>query len=649
MAHATTTPAARAAAVATALAPRFRFWQLALGLLLVVVAVDGPSLWDGLFFDDHWHRTTLREYGWGFSDLVEAATFDLPGRLTHLWWQEQPLQWRYARPVAMLFMKVEYVLSGGSPVAIHAFGLLWHWATALLVYRLAAWALRRSGWAFLAAAVFAINPHSAFAVSWIAARNALIGGLFFVAAVLAYVRASFHDQTPRPERWSSWLVAALALWGLALFSRETGIVFPVVVVVLDLAFGGWRHALRRWPVYVVLGLLTVLYLYWRLFVFPVHSVPDIYFTAPSGLAYVPWAASKLLHLLFAQVFYTPMFLGLATYGGSAAAHAWAYGFMVVLAGLIAVWYVVASRGVPGRWLWPTWTVVAFVPVIPVFVMAHFSYLPAIAYAVMVTILLMRLRGRWRPVVTVLVLAAMLWSHFVYRNVWRGIVRSEQLIYADITASTTLPQPLPAREGGKEPRPTTEGRETSTKLFFVNLPVAGIYAPVALREAWALDRLEGYVLTFAPQPLMMREPSRVEQLNDRELLVSADDAGYFGGLAGRMLLDGMRPGHPLHAGDVVPGDVFDTTVVAAGDDGITKLRFSFHKPLASAEYCFFVSTPARPAARVEFAGPGTIVTPPPPSAAWREEYAGWLAARDQYFWIVDFTQRFVQSDVLLTKK
>ena len=630
MPDAATTPIAPVVAGSTTRGPRLRFWQLAVGLLLVVVAVDGPSLWDGLFFDDHWHRATLREYGWGFSDLVEAATFDLPGRLTHLWWQEQPLQWRYARPVAMLCMKIEYVLTGGSPIAIHACALLWHWLTTLLVCRMAIWALRHRGWAFLAAAVFAINPHSVFAVSWIAARNALVGGFFFVAAVLAYVRASFHDRAPRPQRWSSWLVAALALWALALFSRETGIVFPVVVVGLDLAFGGWRHTLRRWPVYVVIGLLSCAYLYWRLFVFPVHSVPDIYFTAPAGLAYVPWAASKLLHLIFAQIFYTPMFLGLATYGGGGATHAWAYVFMVVLVGLIAAWFVVASRGVAGRWLWPAWTVVAFVPVIPVFVMAHFSYLPAIAYAVMVTILLMGLRGRWRTVVAGLVVGAMLWSHFVYRNVWRGIVRSEQLIYADIRSTTPAPP-------------------VATKLFFINLPVAGIYAPVALREAWGLDRLDGYVLTFAPQPLMMREPSRIEQLNDRELLVSADEPGYFGGLAGRMLLDGMRPGHPLHAGTFVPGDEFDTTVVAAGDEGITKLRFSFHKPLASADYCFFVSTPERPAARVEFTGPGTVVTAAPPAEACREKYAGWLAARDQYFWIVDFTQRFVQSDVLLTKK
>jgi hypothetical protein len=613
--------------------PRARWGLVAVGLLGVVALAHGPSLWDGLFFDDHWHRTTLREYGWGFGDLTESATFDLPGRLTHLWWQEQPLQWRYARPAAMLFMKLEYVLSGGNPVAVHAFALLWHWATVLLVYRLALWGLRSSGWAFVAAGVFAINPHSVFAVSWIAARNALVSGFFFVAAVLAYVRASFQDRAPRGGRWNGWLPAALVLWGLALFSRETAIIFPAILVVLDLAFGGWRHAWRRWPVYLLVGMLSAVYLYWRLFVFPQHGVPDIYFTAPSGLAYLPWAASKLLHLLFSQIFYTPMFLGLATYGSSAT-HIGAYVVMTVLVGLIGLWYTAASRGVTGRWVWPAWTVLAFVPVIPVFVMAHFSYLPAIAYAVVVAILLKGLRGRWRPVITVLVLAAMAWSHFLYRTIWRGIVRSEQLIYADILAENpTLPAAAKATAGAK--------------LFFIDLPVAGIYAPVALRAAWGVHDLEGYVLTFAPHPLMMRSAATLQQLNDRELLVSTEPPGYFAGLAGRMLEGGMRPGHPLAAGTFVPGADFDTRVVAGDDAGVTALRFTFHAPLSSAAYLFFVSTPERPAARVRFDLAAAPLMPAPPSEAWQKEYAGWLAARDWYFRIVDIAARVFRSDVLLT--
>ena len=56
----------------------------ALGLLAVVLAGHGVSLWDGLFFDDHWHRAVSRRHGWGFSDLIDSATVDLSGRLRYV-------------------------------------------------------------------------------------------------------------------------------------------------------------------------------------------------------------------------------------------------------------------------------------------------------------------------------------------------------------------------------------------------------------------------------------------------------------------------------------------------------------------------------------------------------------------------------------
>ena len=599
----------------------------AIGLLTITVVTHGPSLWDGLFFDDHWHRVTLSEYGWSFSDLIESATFDLPGRLTNLWWQEQPLQWRYARPVAMLAMKLELMLSGGSPVGVHAFALLWHWGTALLVFHLAAWALRRPGWAFVAAAVFLFNPHFAFGVSWIAARNALVGGFFFVAAVLAYTRASFDGHTPRRSAWNVWLFAAIALWALAQFSRETGIIFPLVILALDLGFGGWRHAQRRLPVYVLLGALTFVYLYWRLVVFPMSDVPDIYFTAPSGLAYVPWAASKLLHMLFSQVFFTPMFLGLATYGGVASSHVWTYVIMALIVGLFAWWYVWAAWHRPGRWVWPIWMVAAFVPVIPVFVMPHFAYLPMMAYAIMIAVMLSRLRGRRRVVISAVLIVGIIWPHFLYRAVWRGIVRSEQLLYADILDTTPPPPP-------------------GSKLFFIDVPVAGIYAPVALREQWGVEEIEGHVLTFAPHPLMMRTQTTLEVLNDHELMLTTGPPGYFAGMAGRMLLQGMRPGLPLDEGAVIPGDEFDTTIVQRDDAGVTRLRFTFHQPLDSDSYYFFLSTLQRPAARLKFAAEGSPELVPQ-SATWEQQYGPWLDERAMYFRIIEFVSRFVQSDVVLT--
>lgn len=594
------------------------------GLIAVVFITHAGSLGDGLFFDDYWHRAQLHNLGWGFDDLVESATFDLPGELANLWWQDQPLQWRYARPVAMLFMKIELLLSGGSPVGVHVCALIWHALSTVLVYLLAKWALKHRGWAFLAGALFAFWPHSVFGVSWIAARNALVSGCFFFAAMYAYVLASPRREERGEKLAAGPLVIALVCWGLALFSRETAIIFPLLVVALDFVVGGWRLLFRRWSIYALIAILAGGYLYWRLLVFPTTSPPDIYYTSPSGAAYLPWAASKMLHMLFAMLFQTPMFLGLVTYQTGSAAHLAANAIMLVLVAAVALWYVCASRELRTRWLWPTWLIAAFIPVIPVFVMPHFAYLPAAALAIMIAVMLRSLRKWRRPVVTTFVIASTLWSLGVYRYVWRGIVRSEQLIYADIEANTPSPRP-----GGK--------------LFFINLPVAGIYASVAMREAWDIEKLDGYVLTFAPHPLMMDRPCTIERTGERELVISTDSPGWFSGLSGKMLLDGMRPGRPLAAGDVVPGDVFDTTVLAADECGVTRLKFTFREPLDSGAYAFYVSTPEQPASRVEFAG-STVTFAEAPSSPRREKM---LRERDQYFNVIDFISRVVRTDIFLT--
>ena len=555
----------------------------ALGLFAVVFIAHAGSLSDGLFFDDYWHRATMRSFGWGFNDLVESATFKLPGELAHLWWQEQPLQWRYARPVAMLFMKLELLITGGSPFGIHLCALIWHGLATTLVYLLARIAIRSRSWAFVAAVTFAIQPHSVFGVSWIAARNALVSGFFFLAAMYTYAAAPLL-KNERPAALSiTRFLGVLVLWTMALFSRETAIIFPLLVPLIDLCRGGWSLARRRLPLYVLIGLLTGGYLYWRLIVFPTVAPPDIYYTSPSGPGYLLWAACKLLHMLFALIFQTPMFLGLATYDLSGSIQAALYSVIVVLLAAMAAWYFWAARGLQTRWFWPAWMVAAFVPVVPVFVMPHFAYLPAAAFSVMMGVMLQRVRKPWRAIVTTLVIVATLWSFGIYRYIWRGVLRGEQLIYADMQSSTPRPEP-----GGK--------------LFLINLPVAGIYNAVALREAWDLDELESYVLTFAPHPLEMQYPSIVERTGECELTLSIEPPGYFSGLSGKMLLDGMRPNSPLTTGMVVEGDLFETTILEVDERGVTKLQFSFNRPLDSEDFYFYVSSPERPAYRLRLDRP-----------------------------------------------
>jgi hypothetical protein len=605
-----------------------RCLALLAGLILLG---HGGSLFDGLFFDDHWHRVALRSAAWTWNDLIESATFDLPGHLANLWWQDRPLQWRYARPVAMAVMKAEQTLAGGDPRIVHGFALLWHWLATALVYCIGAWALQRRSLALIAAAVFALHPHAVFALGWTAARNALVGGVLFLAALQFYARGSFvgrgADAPSRPLLALAWIC-----WLLALFCRETAVVVPLLLPILDLSAGGWTLVRRRWLFHSFFALTAAAYLYWRLAIFPTSVPPEIYFTAPAGPAYALWAAAKLLHMLFSNAVFTPMFLGLATFGGSSP-DAWIeYAVMLAILTALTAGYCLATRGGRFRNFWLIWIVAAFLPVVPVFVMPHFAYLAAPAFGLAVAGVVARLPRNWGVALAAFVLAASTWSTVLYRYIWRGIVRSEQLVYADILR-TTRASDLPWA-GSDKP-----------KLFFVNLPVCGIYGSVALRDTWNREDVTGHVLTFSDSPLMMTEPSGLYVLNDHEFELSMKWGSYFSGLAGRMLLEGMRS-TPLAVGKSIVGPQFTATILDADATGVRRLRFTFPKPLDSPEYFFYMSTPERPAARLQFAGDRFDLAPAP---APRREFNDWLAERELYFRILNVTRRFVRSDLFLTGK
>lgn len=564
-------------------------------LTLVSVGAHIGSLNDGLFFDDYWHRAQFRTLGWGWNDLIESATFDVPGRLVHHWWQEQRLLWRYARPIAMFFMKAEFLLAEGDPRIVHGFALMWHFAACLSVYALAWHVMRQRRWALIAACLFAIHPQSVFAVSWTAARNALISGCLLLTACATYVKAGRSRR-----RTGAWTALTLVLWALSLFARESAIVFPAIAMLLDAGDGGLRRVRDRWRTYALLGCTAILYLFWRLVIFPTTDPPRIYFSLPPVSQLPIWVASKMFHMLFASIWHTPMFLGVATYSGTAGdlgVHALLFvGVMVPFAA-----YIYVARKERTRWIWPAWVVLGFLPVVPVFVMPHFAYVPAAGLGIMVALGVRSLARRWRPIALGVIALYGLWSFGLYRYIWRGVVRCEQLVYSDIRSNTAAPT---------EP----------VKLFFLNLPAAGIYAAVAMRESWDLDDVEGYVLTYAPHPLVMDQDSLVEPLNDHEFVVRTAAPGYFAGLGGQMLRDGMRPGSPLTAGMTVPGDLFDATVLEGGEAGITALKFSFHRPLNSPDYYFFVGSPDRPAARLRFED-GHAGLAPEHAALFRDARAG----------------------------
>ena len=109
---------------------------------------------------------------------------------------------------------LEHKLWGFDPTGYHVVNVLLHLANTLLVWHI----LRRSAMssAWMVAAVFAVHPLHVESVAWVIERKDVLSGLFYLAAVLAWMR--FVEQ-PRRGRYA-W---SLVLYAVALLSKSIAI------------------------------------------------------------------------------------------------------------------------------------------------------------------------------------------------------------------------------------------------------------------------------------------------------------------------------------------------------------------------------------------------------------------------------------------
>jgi hypothetical protein len=181
------------------------------------------------------------------------------------------------RPVAYLTFALNYALGGADPLGYHLVNLAIHLTSALLVYALTrsllatpAFLGRRAvegegrhdlvgEWApFFTALLFACHPLQTQAVTYVTQRFASLAAMFYLGAVLCYVRWRLRDERPRMR------VAALALALLAAATKELSATLPAVLIVLELAFfaSSLRAAARRvWPFLLPVAAIPLLMLY----------------------------------------------------------------------------------------------------------------------------------------------------------------------------------------------------------------------------------------------------------------------------------------------------------------------------------------------------------------------------------------------------
>ncbi len=126
-------------------------------------------------------------------------------------------------PLSETAFWVQHKLWGDAMLGYHLVNIAWHALAALMV----ALVLRRLAipGAYLAAAIFALHPVHVESVAWITEQKNTLSAVFYLGAVLAYLR---FDQ----NRGRAWYLAALGLFVLALASKIVTVTLPAALLVI---------------------------------------------------------------------------------------------------------------------------------------------------------------------------------------------------------------------------------------------------------------------------------------------------------------------------------------------------------------------------------------------------------------------------------
>jgi Tfp pilus assembly protein PilF len=298
----------------------------------------------------------------------------------------------FYRPITLLWLRLNYVVFGLNPAGWHFAMLACHVLMTYLVFIVAAKLSSNRTVAALAAILFGLHPIHVENVAWLSSVNDLLMSVFLLASFFSYLK--FRDG----RKAMAWFATSVLCFLLALLSKETTAVFPVLIVGFAVLFPlgrvagdsrrGWavfKNGLVSIPYFAVLaGYLGARSLMLHGLVQPIAPLSwrTMILTAPSIL----WFDVKHLLLpIYSSEFYSM-------------AYVTSLGFenfvlpIILLAGiLIAVAYWISTLAQPRLGIFAAaWAIVTILPTLYLraiapgnFVHDRFLYLPSVGMVILV--------------------------------------------------------------------------------------------------------------------------------------------------------------------------------------------------------------------------------------------------------------------------
>jgi tetratricopeptide (TPR) repeat protein len=220
-------------------------WVAPLLLILLALAAFSTSFPGAYIYDD-------------LSIVADNPLIETPslGRLLAADWWGHGVNSRLHRPIPLLSFAAVRLLFGLSAPPQHAVNVVLHVLLVVLLWRL--WLAlgidRITSW--LAAAAFAVHPIHTEVVDMVVGRAEILAALGVCGGLWAFLAG--------PGPWGRrWLI--FPAYALALFSKESAVAFPLILLLADAWRSGFREAIvTRWPLHLGTSMVSAAWLGSRL-------------------------------------------------------------------------------------------------------------------------------------------------------------------------------------------------------------------------------------------------------------------------------------------------------------------------------------------------------------------------------------------------
>lgn len=236
-------------------------------VLIAAAAVYSNTLFNGIVWDDHsiFESPAIRSLG--LSNIARFFTdkdvYYAPGEMY--------------RPLHLISFAIDYAFYGTAAWGYHLTNLILHALSSLLafVFFLHLFGLRSTDGsthgaaggatpflpALIAAVIFAVHPVHTELVAWIKGRDGLLAAFFMLGSFNLYLRSG------RTRTLDAGYIGAVAVFVLALLSKEMAVTLPLLLILYDLCFRPRRlKSISGLAAYAPFFAVTLLYLIVRTYV-----------------------------------------------------------------------------------------------------------------------------------------------------------------------------------------------------------------------------------------------------------------------------------------------------------------------------------------------------------------------------------------------